>query len=227
MADIKTNTGDLNTGDSNTGHCNTGNGNTGDSNTGYLNTGNGNTGDLNTGNGNTGHRNTGGLNTGDFNTGGLNTGHRNTGDLNIGNKNTGDWNIGNFNTGYLCTDTPKVRIFNKETDVPRGDIHFPAWMYFDLVKWVKSDDMTEAEKEAHPEHETTGGYLKQLDYKEAAQASYNNATREDQDKVEQLPNYDPEILFEIFGIDRRKNRDSCDGKTVEIDGKKYRLTELK
>jgi hypothetical protein len=30
-----------------------------------------------------------------------------------------------------------------------------------------------------------------------------------------------------FGEIKRKNRSSCDGKTVEIDGKKYKLTEVK
>ena len=40
-------------------------------------------------------------------------------------------------------------------------------------------------------------------YKEAAQESYNKATKEEQRSVEDLPNYDAQILFEIFGIDRR------------------------
>jgi len=187
----------------NTGHWNTGYRNSGNRNTGYRNSGNLNTGNRNTGNWNIGDRNTGGWNIGYRNSGNRNTGNRNTGNWNIGSWNTGRWNTGDYNSGYLCTDMPKVRIFNKETDVPREDISFPNWMYFDLTEWVGSDFMTDSEKQAHPSYRDHGGYLKTLDYKEAAQASYESASKEDQDAVENLPNYCPHILFEIFGIDRR------------------------
>lgn len=118
--------------------------------------------------------------------------------------NSGNWNSGNWNSGYLNTNSPKVRIFNKETDIPLEDIVFPEWMYFNLTVFVERDKMTKTEKISNPNWEMIGGYWKTLDYKEAAQISYNMASKDDQDLVEQLPNYDAEILFEIFGIDRRK-----------------------
>ena len=64
--------------------------------------------------------------------------------------------------------------------------------------------MTDAEKESNPSHETCGGFLRVKDYKQAAQESYNKATKEEQRSVEDIPNYTPELLFEIFGINRKK-----------------------
>ncbi|HAT4871070.1 TPA: hypothetical protein I9640_000113 [Clostridioides difficile] len=130
------NTGYGNTGNHNAGYCNTGNHNTGDYNTGnwntgyrnagYYSTGNWNTGyrnagDYNTGNHNTGYCNTGNHNAGYCNTGDCNTGYCNTGDCNTGYCNTGDWNTGDYNAGIFCTDVPKIRMFNKETDLTYED----------------------------------------------------------------------------------------------------------
>jgi hypothetical protein len=153
---------------------------------------------------NTGNWNTGYRNTGDRNTGNWNTGDRNTGNCNTGNWNTGNWNTGNWNTGFLNTTEQPLFIFNKLTDKKRGDIYFPNWMYFDLIIWKYSSELTDSEKKENPYHETTGGILIKKDYREAAQESYNKATKEEQRSIEDLPNYDAQILFEIFGIDRRK-----------------------
>ena len=83
-------------------------------------------------------------------------------------------------------------------------MYFPNWLYFDLVVWKYSSDMTTEEKEAYPLHEVCGGWLFTKDFKEAAQESYNNATKSEQDAVEDIPNYDADVLYEIFGIDRRQ-----------------------
>ena len=198
------NTGDWNTGNSNTGNSNTGNWNTGNRNTGYRNTGNRNTGDWNNGNRNTGYWNTGNRNTGNSNTGNMNTGNWNTGYSNTGNRNTGNWNTGNRNTGYMNTITPDLIIFNKPTKKKIEDIYFPSWMFFDLIVWKNSNELSIEEKTKYPEHEICGGILIKKDYKKAAQESYNNATEQEKRSIEDLPNYDAEILFEIFGIDRRK-----------------------
>ena len=205
------NTGDSNTGDSNTGHWNSGDWNsgdrnTGDSNSGHWNSGDWNSGDRNTGDSNSGHSNTGHWNTGHSNTGHWNTGHSNTGDSNSGNSNTGHWNTGNRNTGNLNTKTPRLRLFNKKVkkSVDISQIYYPSWLFFKLTEWIYSSKLTESQKKEHPYHEQTGGALIVHDYKEAAQRSYNKATKEEQRSIEDLPNYDAYILFEIFGIDRRK-----------------------
>lgn len=64
--------------------------------------------------------------------------------------------------------------------------------------------MSEQEKTDYPYYKDMGGCLITKDYKQAAQESYNKATKFEQDAIENLPSYDPEILFELFGIDRRK-----------------------
>jgi len=48
-----------------------------------------------------------------------------------------------------------------------------------------------------------GGWLFTLDYKEAAQENYNKATKSEQDAIENVPNYDAQVLYDLFGIDRR------------------------
>ena len=201
------NTGDCNTGDCNTGNRNTGNRNTGDCNTGDRNTGDRNTGDCNTGDRNTGDWNTGDCNTGDWNTGDCNTGNRNTGDCNTGNRNTGDWNTSSFNTGCFMTEEPKIMLFNKPSDWTYRD-----WLKSDarsllnqipknVVEWISSSDMSDEEKAAHPEHETTGGYLKILNESECGQMWWNGLRENFRDIIRSLPNFDPEIFKKCTGID--------------------------
>ena len=204
------NTGNRNTGNRNTGDCNTGNWNTGDCNTGNWNTGNRNTGDRNTGNWNTGNRNTGDCNTGNRNTGNWNTGNCNTGDWNTGNRNTGDWNTGdwnagNRNTGYFSTITPKLTLFEKSTDMTADEISkIPGvevlnWNY-ENNWWIYSENMTNEEKTAHPEHETLGGYLKSIPFKDACALMWANLTEKEKELVKAIPNFDPDIFYRITGI---------------------------
>jgi len=143
------------------------------------NTGESNTGNRNTGHWNTGHKNTGNSNTGDWNTGHWNTGNCNTGNWNTGNSNTGNWNTGDWNTGYFNTVTPEeILVFNKPTKSEEwGDWDIPDFLFFNLTEG--------------------------LDYKEAFQKSYNEASEEDRKKVFNLPNFDADVFFEISGIDVR------------------------
>ena len=162
----------------------------------------------------------------------LNTGHRNTGDCNTGDWNTGNWNTGNWNTGYCNTVTPSdVLVFNKPCSRETWDkADKPNWMYADLTKWVPESDMTDKEKDAYPSYVTTGGYLRAYTSLKAAYVeAWENASEEDREKTVNLPNFDHEVFVEIFGFDpfkgRKFEKPTCDGKIVEIDGKKYRLVE--
>ena len=199
------NTGNCNTGDMNTGNWNTGNWNTGDRNTGDRNTGDSNTGNWNTGNWNTGYCNTGKCNTGNWNTGYCNTGDRNTGNCNTGDKNTGNWNTGNRNTGFFSTITPKVTLFEKPTDMTAEEVYnIPGviilnWNY-ENNWWIYSGNMTDAEKVAHPEYETLGGYLKSIPFKDACALMWENLTDEEKETVKAIPNFDAVIFFRITGI---------------------------
>ena len=112
------------------------------------------------------------------------------------------WNSGNRNSGFFNTDSPLVRIFNKETNVPLNDIDFPSFLYFDLTVWVSHDTATAEEKEAHKtEIETCGGFLKTLSYKEAFRIAWNKASKEEHKMLLKLPNWNNEIFMEISGID--------------------------
>jgi len=200
------NTGDWNTGDWNTGHWNTGDWNTGSRNTGDRNTGDWNTGSRNTGDRNTGDRNTGHWNTGHWNTGHWNTGHWNTGDWNTGDWNTGDWNTGDRNTGFFNTVTPDViLVFNKECPMDKWKKAYkPDFLFFDLTYWVEESEMTNEEKTLDPGYHYRGGQLRKKDYKTAFKESWDNADQEDREKIKNLPNFDPQIFFEISGIDLRE-----------------------
>ena len=156
----------------------------------------------NSGNCNSGDWNSGNCNSGDWNSGDRNSGDRNSGDRNSGNWNSGDWNSGDRNSGFFNTNSPLVRIFNKETNVPRDDIDFPSFLYFDLTVWVSHDTATEEEKETHKiDIETCGGFTKAISYKEAFRIAWNKASKEEHRKLLELPNWNNEIFMEISGID--------------------------
>ena len=161
-----------------------------------------NSGDCNSGNFNSGDFNSGDFNSGNFNSGNFNSGNRNSGDRNSGNRNSGGWNSGDCNSGYFNTDTPLVRIFNKDTDVERENINFPSFLYFDLTIWVSHDIATDEEKRFHKtEIETCGGFLKTLDYKEAFRLAWDKADKEEHKKLLNLPNWNNKIFKKISGID--------------------------
>ena len=90
-------------------------------------------------------------------------------------------------------------MFNHETHVK--NIHFPDWFYFDLIKWVVWNEMSNDEKNKHPNAEVINGYLKTFEYKEAWGIAFSNASQSEIYKVWDLPNFDPQIFFEITGID--------------------------
>ena len=181
---------------------NSGNCNSGDCNSGYCNSGDCNSGYWNSGNRNSGNRNSGDCNSGDCNSGNRNSGNWNSGDCNSGNCNSGYWNSGNRNSGYFNSDTPFVRMFNKETDKKFDEIDFPDFLYFDLNVWVSHDTATDEEKELHKEEiETCGGFLKTLDYKKAFRLAWDKADKEEHKELLTLPNWNNEIFREISGID--------------------------
>jgi hypothetical protein len=198
------------TGLGNTGDWNTGSRNTGSRNTGGWNTGSRNTGDCNTGSRNTGSRNTGDCNTGSRNTGDWNTGSRNTGDWNTGSRNTGDWNTGdwnstNYSTGFFNSVEQNIFLFNKPTSMSRDEIHSLKGIQilnwnFENSWWIYSVNMSDDEKKSNPKYETTGGYLKTVDFKTACKMMWENLSENERQEVMKLPNFDSNIFYEITGI---------------------------
>ena len=196
------NSGNRNSGNRNSGDYNSGDWNSGNYNSGNWNSGDRNSGDRNSGYGNSGYGNSGYRNSGNWNSGYWNSGNWNSGYWNSGDGNSGNWNSGNGNSGYFNSDEPCLRMFNKMTDCKRDDIHIPSWCYFDLTVWVSRDTATEKEKKKYKDEiEICGGFLKNLNYKDAWRFAWNKASIEERKKLFDLPNWDNQVFKEITGID--------------------------
>lgn len=152
----------------------------------------------------TGYKSTGSHSTGNFSTGNNSTGSWSTGSHSTGFMSTGDYSISNYSTGAFSTVTPEYTVFDEpcEKDIFRQwlENEAPSWLKFELTEWIDKENMTDEEKQDHPEHSTTGGYLKVYDYQEAFQKSYNNAPREEQLKILTCPNFNADKFYEISGI---------------------------
>ena len=195
------NSGDQNSGDQNSGNWNSGNWNSGDQNSGDQNSGNQNSGNWNSGNWNSGNQNSGDWNSGDWN----------SGDWNSGNQNSGDWNATSFSNGCFNTVSPKIYMFNKPTDWT-----FERWfncrarrLLNDIddcqLEYVYLSAMTDEEKAAHPEAETTGGYLKERTTADNAWKWWAGLSAADRNVILSLPNFDAAIFREITGINVSKD----------------------
>ena len=201
------NSGDWNSGNRNSGNRNSGNRNSGNCNSGNCNSGNRNSGDWNSGNCNSGNRNSGNRNSGDWNSGDWNSGNCNSGNRNSGNRNSGDWNNTNFSNGCFNTVEPTIHLFNKPSSWTYRDWLNSEARYLmnqiqgDILEWVYLSDMTDEEKAAHPEAETTGGYLKELDNSECAVIWWRSLNQRQKDVIMAIPNFDKAIFKEITGID--------------------------
>lgn len=141
----------------------------------------------------------------------VNIGNACTGNCNSGNRNSGDWNSGdwnktNFSNGCFNTELPKIYLFDKPSDWTYQDwINSSARYVLNCMPcntpyWVSSCNMRDEEKEAHPEHETTGGFLNNIKV-ELRQVWWNNLSNVQKHEVLNIPNFDKEIFEEITGID--------------------------
>ena len=197
----------VNTGKGCAGLCNSGNRNSGDCNSGNRNSGNRNSGNRNSGDWNSGDWNSGNRNSGDWNSGNRNSGDWNSGDWNSGNRNSGDWNNTNFSNGCFNTVEPKIHLFNKPSEWTYRDWLNSDARYLlnqipgDVLEYIWFENMTDEEKEVHPEAETTGGYLKELDNSECAVIWWRSLDQRKKNVIMAIPNFDKAIFKEITGID--------------------------
>ena len=179
-------------------------GNTGVFNSGSRNSGNWNSGRGNSGNWNSGNRNSGDWNSGSRNSGDWNSGRGNSGSRNSGNWNSGDWNSGNCNSGFFCTNSPKLRLFNKETDFTMEEFMKTEWYAvlisgeFNLTKWRAYTDEEKAQDERK---RFIGGELITIPYKEACANWWASLSEKDKAIIKTIPNFDANIFAEITGID--------------------------
>ena len=160
---------------------------------------------------NTGKACTGRCNSGDQNSGNWNSGNWNSGNRNSGNRNSGNWNATSFSNGCFNTVSPKIYMFNKPTDWT-----FERWfncrarrLLNDIddcqLEYVYLSAMTDEEKAAHPEAETTGGYLKERTTADNAWKWWAGLSAADRNVILSLPNFDAAIFREITGIDVSKD----------------------
>ena len=190
---------DGNTGVFNSGSRNSGDWNSGDCNSGYFNSGSRNSGNFNSGSRNSGDWNSGSRNSGDWNSGRGNSGSRNS-----GNWNSGDWNSGNCNSGFFCTNSPKLRLFNKETDFTMEEFMKTEWYAvltsgeFNLTKWRAYTDEEKAQDERK---RFISGELITIPYKEACASWWASLSEKDKAIIKTIPNFDANIFAEITGID--------------------------
>ena len=135
------------------------------------------------------------------------TGLCNSGNRNSGDWNSGDWNKCSFSNGCFNTTTPKIYLFNKPSEWTYQDWFDSEARYLlnqipgDVLEYIWLSDMTDEEKAAHPEAETTGGYLKILDNSECAVIWWRGLSDCQKDIITAIPNFDKEIFKEITGID--------------------------
>ena len=174
------NSGNFNSGDYNSGNFNSGYRNSGDYNSGYRNSGYRNSGDYNSG-----YRNSGDYNSGNFNSGDYNSGYYNSGDY-----NSGDWNSCDGSDGVFCNEPDRnIRIFNQPSGMSlqnfRESLYCKALLSKPLVlAWW--DEKTNT--------------LKSRSYKEACAIWWDSLTDENKEIIQQIPNFDADVFFDITGI---------------------------
>ena len=175
--------------------------------TGLYNSGNRNSGNRNSGNCNSGNCNSGDWNSGNWNSGDYNSGDWNSGNWNSGNCNSGDWNKTCFSNGCFNTESPKIFLFNKPSDWTYQD-----WLNSDaryilmdcpsnVLLWIWEDDMTDEEKEQHPEYSVTDGFLNHIEKETGRQMWWDSLSDRNKTIVMNLPNFDKDIFKEITRID--------------------------
>ena len=92
-----------------------------------------------------------------------------------------------------------------------SDITFNQWRKSDAywllnridfrpTEWIMMSDMTDVEKEKHPEYETTGGYLRNVDNSECCVEWWDGLTEKEKEIIKGIPNFDNEKFYQITGI---------------------------
>lgn len=129
------------------------------------------------------------------------------------NGNTGLFNSGNFNacdfsSGLFCTQDPKIKIFDVQTDMTMKEIVDTEWyrMLFrhplTLTEWI---EYTSEEKQADKDKELIGGYLKTYSYKEACKNWWDKYTDEEKAVIMSMPHFDKDKFKQITGIEVEEN----------------------
>ena len=153
----------------------------------------------NSGKGNSGHHNSGNYNSGNCNSGNYNSGYY----------NSGHHNSGNCNSGYCNTNSPKVRMFNHETEFNFNDesivrfkeILFDCPQSYEYSDFIDKSEMSEEEIIKHPECEIIGGYIKTIIVEADKQKWWDeDVSDDDKEFIKSLPYFDADIFYECVGV---------------------------
>ena len=159
-------------------------------NTGLLNSGDRNSGNNNSGNRNSGNWNSGNRNSGNWNSGNYNSGNYNSGNYNSGNRNSGNWNSCASSNGVFCNEPDRnIRIFNQPSGMSLEE--FRNSFYYDALA-SKPFPLTWWDEETKT--------LKTRSYKEACAIWWEALTKENKEIIQQIPNFDADVFFDITGI---------------------------
>ena len=85
-----------------------------------------------------------------------------------------------------------------------------------ILDYIKWSDMTDEEKNAHPEAETTGGYLKKLDKSECNIKWWSSLSDKEKAVITAIPNFDKEIFKQITGIDVEYTNEENANKQADV-----------
>ena len=119
-------------------------------------------------------------------------------------KDFGYFNSCDYSSGLFCTQDPKVKIFDIETDMTMKEVIQTDWyrMLFkysiDLTRWIK---YTDEEKQSDKDKDLIGGYLKTYTYKEACKNWWNKYTDKEKAVIMSMPNFDKDKFKQITGIE--------------------------
>ena len=139
--------------------------------------------------------NTGLFNSGNQNSGNRNSGNQNSGDWNSGNRNSGYWNSCNGSNGVFCNQEDKdIRIFNRPSGISLQE--FLESKYYSALISENLELIYWDEK---------GEKIRRRSYKEACQIWWSKLTKENKKIIQEIPNFDPEVFFDITGIDVRED----------------------
>ena len=144
-----------------------------------------------------------------WNSGNCNSGDRNSGNWNSGDWNSGDWNSGNWNSGIFSTEKePKILIFDALSDWTLKEWkNSKAYTVmcncpYTHSEFKEKDNMSDEEKERHPEYKTIGGYIRTVVVTDTdKQAWWDKLSDNDRQSVYNIPNFDAEKFKMCTGIE--------------------------
>ena len=97
-------------------------------------------------------------------------------------------------------------MFNKPTEMTFGEWrNSRACRLLDRIdlrpiEFIWPSEMTDEEKAAHPEWETTEGHLEKLDISECCHDWWMNLNMDEKRVIQNMPNFDAKIFKEITGV---------------------------